>query len=84
MKITTDDYEIELVRVGAGAVEVRGNAWSLECFRAGVELAGAARGAESDYEVEVVRESTDGLIGALRASEGTVALWLSFECLNYL
>lgn len=84
MRVTTDDYDIELERVGAEAVEIRGIRESLDCFRAGVELAGASRGAEGVNEVEVVRESTGAEIGALRASEGTVALWLSFEALNYL
>lgn len=84
MKITTEDYELELSRVGPETVEVSGSSESLECFKAGVQLAGASRGPEGSSKVEVVRESGEGLNGALRASEGTVALWLSFEVLNYL
>ena len=34
--------------------------------------------------VEVVREPTEDYFGALRATQGTVALFLQFEVLNYL
>lgn len=88
MRITTDDYEIELRRVSAEEVEVSGSIDSLECFKAGVHLAGASRGPEGISKVEVVRESGEGLEGpengVYRVTEGTAALWLSFEVLNYL
>ncbi len=84
MKITTDDYELELLKVDGEMVEVVGDVESLECFKAGVELAGASRGPEGASKVEVVREPDGELKGSLRATEGTVALWLSFECLNFL
>lgn len=84
MRVTTEDYELDLSRVGPETVEVSGSRESLECFKAGVQLAGASRGPEGANRVEVVREPNGVLKGVLRASEGTVALWLSFEALNYL
>lgn len=88
MRVTTDDYELGLLRVSATEVEVSGSRESLECFTAGVALAGASRGPTGASKVEVVREPIEGLEGPengiLRVTEGTVALWLSFESLNYL
>lgn len=88
MRVTTDDYELEIRRVSAGMVEVSGDVESLECFTAGVLLAGASRGPDGASRVEVVREPAEGLKGpengVYRVTEGTAALWLSFEVLNYL
>lgn len=84
MRVTTEDYELEFRRVSAGMVEVSGSVDSLECFTTGVELAGASRGPEGASKVEVVREPTEEILGAVRATEGTAALWLSFEVLNFL
>lgn len=89
MKVTTDDYELDFVRIEAGGmVEVSGNAESLECFTAGVQLAGASEDRHGPSRVEVVRESVEGPQGPengiLRVTDGTLALWLSFEALNYL
>lgn len=88
MRVTTEDYELVFERVDAETVEVSGSRESLECFTAGVELAGASRGSEGASRVEVVRESVGELGGSqnglYRVTDGTVALWLSFEALNYL
>ena len=90
MKITTDDYSLELIQERAedgGKVRVFGDAESLECFRDSVELAGHSRDAGMTWElVESDGASKDPQNGAqgFRVDPGTVALWLDFEVLNFL
>lgn len=90
MKITTDDYELELVQErveDGGMVRVFGDAESLECFKDSVELAGHSRDAGMTWElVESDGASRGPQNGAqgFRVDPGTVALWLDFEVLNFL
>lgn len=90
MKITTDDYELELVQErveDGGMVRVFGDAESLECFKDSVELAGHSRDAGMMWElVESDGASRGPQNGAqgFRVDPGTVALWLDFEVLNFL
>lgn len=90
MKITTDDYELELVQErdeDGGKVYVFGDAESLECFKDSVELAGHSRDAGMTWELVesdgASRGSQNGAQG-FRVDPGTVALWLDFEILNFL
>lgn len=86
MKITTEDFELELLKDGA-EILVLGDAESLECFKDSVELAGHSRDAGSTWElVESVEELGGSQIGlcVFRVDPGTVSMWLDFEVLNFL
>lgn len=86
MKITTEDYELELLKDGA-EILVLGDAESLECFKDSVELAGHSRDAGRAWElVELAGELGGSQIGlcGFRVDPGTVSLWLDFEVLNFL
>lgn len=79
MRIETADYTLSFKRVGDLA-EVTGNRSSLDCFTSGVILTGAEEG----RGVEVLTIPTDASEGRLRVSQGTLALWLQYEALNFL
>lgn len=83
MEIVTDDYVLRFRRM-AGYVRVTGDSDSLDKFTSTVTLAGASEGAQEPNGVVVEQSPTDDVYGVLRASDGTVALFLEFEVLNYL
>ena len=80
MHLSTDDYFLVFNRLENGPVEVSGSAGSLECFRQTVELAGYAEGLAGRAYVSGITELEDTMV----CDEGTVALFLRFEALNYL
>lgn len=86
MKVSTGDYSLVFNRLG-DLVEITGSPESLECFRQTVELAGAAEGlagARTGSGRREYLERPNGPENRIQADEGTVALFLSFEALNYL
>lgn len=95
---TTDGHELLFVQEKPGMVLVYGSETALECFTNGVTLAGTevVDGPENDSErstgliphpvatmpPEAPSEAVEGM--SLKATPGTVALWLDFEAQNFL
>lgn len=73
VRVTTKDFDVEIKATGDGWMRIDGSAEDLKTVTNTIVLAGA----EEDSGV-----APDN--GGLRVREGTVALWLSFEVLNYL
>lgn len=72
--VTSDGYEYMITRISETEVEVSGDPEALQVLTDSAILGG------TDQDHPGVMPMKDGL----RMSEGTVALWLSFEVLNYL
>ena len=98
MQVTTaDGHTLTFLQKNRETVTVYGSKAALDCFTNGVVLAGSEtldgseEGSErsagvvthlcSDRPVEVPSDVSDEV---LETTPGTVALWLSFEALNYL
>lgn len=73
MKIETKDYTVEVVAKEDGWQEIYGDADSIQTVLDTIVLSGAEEGS-----------GVLPIQGGLRAREGTVALWMSFEILNFL
>lgn len=73
MRIETKDFTVDIVAVGDGWQEIRGDAESIQTVLDTIVLSGAEEGS-----------GVLPIQGGLRAREGTVALWLQFEILNYM
>lgn len=73
MKIETKDYTVEIKHIGNGWCEISGDEQSLQTVLDTVVLSGAEEGT-----------GVMPIPNGLRAHEGTVALWLQFEVLNFL
>lgn len=84
MQISTSDYDLTISPEDSGTLLIMGDWDSLEAFKSGVALAGVSEGRGEPTEVEVVSVPTLNDRGCYRATRGTVALFLSFEVLNYL
>jgi hypothetical protein len=74
--VTSDGYEYMITRISETEVEVSGNPEALQVLTDSAILGG------TDQDHPGVMPIEDGQV--LRMSEGTAALWLSFEVLNYL
>lgn len=73
VRIETKDYTVELKSLGDGWCSITGDTGSLEIVTDSIVLSGTEEGS--------------GVVpfpGGLRVREGTLALWLQFECLNFL
>lgn len=98
MQVTTSDgHTLTFLQKNRETVTIYGSEAALDCFTDGVVLAGseALDGSENDSErssgviphlrsdkpVEVPSDVSDVV---LETTPGTVALWLSFEALNFL
>lgn len=73
MKIETKDYSVLIKSLGDGWCTIEGSEKSLEIVTDSIVLSGTEEGS-----------GVMPIPGGLKVREGTLALWLQFECLNYL
>lgn len=73
MRIQAKDYDIRIKSVGDGWCTITGDAASLEIVLDSIVLSGTEEGS-----------GVTPIEGGLRVREGTLALWLQFEVLNFL
>lgn len=86
--LTSDDYEYELTKRDDGFVVVESTPEGLEVLLDTITLAGTAtalvRGEERSSGVQVLYDEDRPSDRRVAVQPGTVAMWLSFEVLNYL
>ena len=73
MKIETKDYSVLIKSLGDGWCTIEGSEKSLEIVTDSIVLSGTEEGS-----------GVMPIHGGLKVREGTLALWLQFEVLNYL
>lgn len=83
---TTDGHDYRIKRDGdSGWIHVSGSQVALNTFIDTVALTGTEESDENrPTGVDLRRDPDSPSDRILRVREGTVALWLQFECLNYL
>lgn len=85
---TADNYDYTLTRRDDGLVEVSGSPEAVEALVDTIVLCGSetvpVSGEYKPTGVQLVRDENGPLKCRVAMHEGTVALWLQFEVLNYL